>query len=206
MPQSRPHGLAAKNRILDAAEELMAAYGYSGTSLSQLVKACSLSASTIYWHFGSKEGVMAAMLERGIGRYLDEAEAAANAPGDSGTEGLNALFRAIEKRPQALRLAVILGMEEGPHGGIGGERVASIRKRGWSIIRSLVARSLDLPVDSEEVDELAAFIFAALDGAVILERLDGKPLTQVLRPLFELIASRQKRPVGRMSASRKGRG
>jgi hypothetical protein len=143
---------------------------------------------------------MAAMLERGISRYLDEAEAAANVPGSSGIEGLEALFQAIERRPQALRLAVILGMEEGPHGGVGGESVALIRKRGWSIIRSLVARSLDLPVESEEVDELAAFVFAALDGAVILERLDGKPLTLALRPLFELIASRQKHHGGRMSA------
>jgi hypothetical protein len=81
------------------------------------------------------------------------------------------------------------------------ERKRSIdTKRGWSIIRSLVARSLDLPVESEEVDELAAFVFAAVDGAVILERLDGKPLTLALRPLFELIASRQKRHGGRMSA------
>lgn len=180
-------GEAAKTRILDAAEDLMAKYGYAGTSMSQLRQATSLSASSIYWHFQNKEGVMAAMLERGITRYLDAAEAVASQPFANPLDALETLFQEIQERPQALRLAIILGMEEGADGGVGGALVGYVRKRGRELIQRIVADHLGKAIDDPEVTMLGAFVVSALDGAVILERIDGNPLTDVLSPLIELL-------------------
>jgi hypothetical protein len=58
-------------------------HGYAGTSMSQICKASQISASAVYWHFENKEGVMAAMLERGITRYLDAVESVSQTPGKS---------------------------------------------------------------------------------------------------------------------------
>jgi AcrR family transcriptional regulator len=96
---SSARGDQAKSRILDAAEELMARYGYAGTSMSQICKASQISASAVYWHFENKEGVMAAMLERGITRYLDAVESVSQTPGKSPEQALRTLFEEIERRP-----------------------------------------------------------------------------------------------------------
>jgi AcrR family transcriptional regulator len=42
----------------------MATKGYDGTSVADLVQESGLSPTSIYWHFGSKEGVLLALIER----------------------------------------------------------------------------------------------------------------------------------------------
>ena len=170
----------------------MARHGYAGTSMSQICKASQISASAVYWHFENKEGVMAAMLERGITRYLDAVESVSVTPGKSPEDALQTLFQEIERRPQALRLAIILGMEEGPAGGIGGKRVAFVRKRGRALIGRLVAQALGLQENDLETERIGGFVISALDGAVILERLDGTPLTKMMLPIFDLLAHYKK--------------
>jgi AcrR family transcriptional regulator len=54
----------SRQRILDAAVKLMSARGYDGTSIAAIVAETGLPASSIYWHFGSKEGVLLASIER----------------------------------------------------------------------------------------------------------------------------------------------
>lgn len=178
----------AKTRILDAAEELMARQGYAGTSVSQLCSACGLSASAIYWHFESKEGVMVAVLERGITRYLEVLEAANATTPAAAESALRAFFEAIEQRPEALRLAIILGMEDGANGSVGGARVAFVRQKGRRLLRSLAAALVGLPEAHPDMERLGAFLISALDGAVILQRLDDIPLTQAMSPIFDLFS------------------
>ncbi len=57
-------GELSRQRILDAAVRLMSARGYDGTSIAAIVGEAGLPASSIYWHFGSKEGVLLAAIER----------------------------------------------------------------------------------------------------------------------------------------------
>lgn len=52
-------------RILDAALEIAARRGYDGTSISQISAAVELPASSLYWHFGNKDALLAAALVRG---------------------------------------------------------------------------------------------------------------------------------------------
>lgn len=68
--KKQQQGERSRESILDATERLMATKGYAATSISDIRDACGLAPSSIYWHFGSKEGVLAAMMERGAQRFF----------------------------------------------------------------------------------------------------------------------------------------
>ena len=66
----RDQGEASKKLILEAATRLIAEHGYDGTSLSQIAKASGLPSGSIYWHFESKAGVLAAVIRQGAERFF----------------------------------------------------------------------------------------------------------------------------------------
>src|SRR6476659_10517749 len=68
--ERQQQGESSRELILDATEKLMATRGFAATSISDIRTACGLPPSSIYWHFGSKEGVLAAVMERGAQRYF----------------------------------------------------------------------------------------------------------------------------------------
>jgi AcrR family transcriptional regulator len=59
---------STRDRILDEALRLFAQHGYAGTSIAAIEQAAGLSphSGALYTHFGSKEQVMAAAVERAI--------------------------------------------------------------------------------------------------------------------------------------------
>jgi AcrR family transcriptional regulator len=60
----------SKDAILDAAEMLMAKVGYDKASISQICRESKLPVGSIYHHFGSKAGLLSAVIERGITRFF----------------------------------------------------------------------------------------------------------------------------------------
>lgn len=60
-----------RTRILDAATEIAAERGYEGTSIGAVSTKCGLPASSIYWHFTDKDDLMAAVIERSFGSWLN---------------------------------------------------------------------------------------------------------------------------------------
>jgi AcrR family transcriptional regulator len=56
--------LARRDRILDAAESSFAESGYAGASLRDIVLAAKVNLATVYYYFGSKTGLMEAVLKR----------------------------------------------------------------------------------------------------------------------------------------------
>lgn len=59
------------SRILDAAAELIAHYGYDKTSVEDIAKAAGISKGAIYLHFESKESLFDAVLIRESSTLLD---------------------------------------------------------------------------------------------------------------------------------------
>lgn len=51
-------------RLLDAAEALIAQNGYANTSLREITASAKANLAAVNYHFGSKEGLVSAMLER----------------------------------------------------------------------------------------------------------------------------------------------
>lgn len=60
------------DRILDAAEQAFANSGFAGASMRQIVTEAKVNLATVYYHFGSKEGLMQAVLERRFGPLQKE--------------------------------------------------------------------------------------------------------------------------------------
>ncbi|MFZ2172499.1 MAG: TetR/AcrR family transcriptional regulator [Rhodococcus sp. (in: high G+C Gram-positive bacteria)] len=60
----------SKEAILDAAEELMANVGYERASIAQICRESGLPVGSVYHHFGSKAGLLSAIMERGSLRFF----------------------------------------------------------------------------------------------------------------------------------------
>jgi AcrR family transcriptional regulator len=78
---------ATRNRILETAERHFALHGFSGTSLRGITRDARVNVAAIHYHYGSKEELLRATLERIVApvnaerlRLLDEALAAADGP------------------------------------------------------------------------------------------------------------------------------
>jgi outer membrane protein len=56
-----------KSRILDAAESLFAEQGYGATSLRNIIAAAGVNLAAVHYHFGTKEELFAAVVERRAG-------------------------------------------------------------------------------------------------------------------------------------------
>jgi AcrR family transcriptional regulator len=59
-------GNPTKERILDAAEALFGSGGFAGTSLRELTRAAGVNLAAVHYHFGSKEALLAAVLDRRV--------------------------------------------------------------------------------------------------------------------------------------------
>lgn len=77
-PQRAPatrRGEATREHILDAASQLLAERGYSGLSISRICRKADIAPTSVYWHFGSKAGLMEAVIERIGGGYVEKIRA-----------------------------------------------------------------------------------------------------------------------------------
>src|SRR4029079_7251189 len=87
-------GTRSREAVLDAAERLIAEHGYEGATVSARVREAGIPASSIYHYFGSKEGVLLAVMERGAERFFDELPVADRRVG-SQRDHLRALLDAV---------------------------------------------------------------------------------------------------------------
>ena len=55
-----------RTRILDIARDLIAAQGYSSTSIAQIAEKLGTSKAALYYHFKSKEEILDALLSQPI--------------------------------------------------------------------------------------------------------------------------------------------
>ena len=55
-----------KSRIIETAEVLFAKHGYEGTSLRDITEAAHVNVAAVNYHFGSKDGLLTALLDRVI--------------------------------------------------------------------------------------------------------------------------------------------
>ncbi|WP_214405032.1 TetR/AcrR family transcriptional regulator [Pseudonocardia lacus] len=141
-PAPADQGARSREVILDAAEGLMGTRGYAATSISLLAKASGLPPSSIYWHFGSKSGVLGAVMERGARRFFAAVSAAdfADPPADPRRRLallVGHVVAGIGEHPRFLRLVVLLLL-----GGDGDHQHGEVVARVRAGARGLVHRGL----------------------------------------------------------------
>ena len=108
---------STKDRILGAAEELFAQFGFSGTSLRQVTSRADVNIAAVNYHFGSKENLVNEVFRR----RMD----------DMSAHRLSALKDALEQQPGELEpiLAAFvepaLAIAQDRHGGAAFVRVVA---------------------------------------------------------------------------------
>jgi AcrR family transcriptional regulator len=65
--RTNARGEASRSRILEAADGVLRERGYSGLSIASVCARADVAPTSVYWHFGSKAGLMQAVLARGAG-------------------------------------------------------------------------------------------------------------------------------------------
>jgi AcrR family transcriptional regulator len=187
--KKQQQGEQSRELILDATERLMATRGYAATSISDIRKACGLPPSSIYWHFGSKEGVLAAVMQRGADRFF------AAIPTSENAEGQLAVLSILQSQhPDFLRLFYLLSLERNNDPAVTAV-IRSVRDTAISRFRDAITGLLPADVAPAKADrvvtELTALAVALSDGVFFAEHLepDGTDVELMYRRLFQTLTA-----------------
>ena len=85
-------GVTAREKLIDTAEGLFYADGISATGVDAVVREAGVSKPTLYAHFGSKQELVAAVLQA---RHARRAAALESAAADGGLAAVFALARRL---------------------------------------------------------------------------------------------------------------
>jgi AcrR family transcriptional regulator len=77
----RARGADTREQILDAARDVLVAQGYAGTTTRAIAEAAGIRPSLVHYHFGGKQQLLAAVLERENERLLVRQRALFAGPG-----------------------------------------------------------------------------------------------------------------------------
>jgi AcrR family transcriptional regulator len=98
---------ARREQLLDHAEELFMTKGFAATSIEDVARASGVSRPIVYEHFGSKEGVYLACVERARANYERELLAAIDPsaePREQIRRGAEVFFSMLQRDPGRWRL------------------------------------------------------------------------------------------------------
>ncbi len=181
----REQGERTRERVLEVATDLMARRGFAGTTISAISKASGVMSASIYWHFESKEGLLAAVIERaadayfqGAMRTLERAEAA----GDADVTRRAGLRYVFEEQPEFQRVLLLLALERREHDDLTLDAVRRVRARCRDFLAERIHSRLDLgdPELGRRVsDRMADFGMVLLDGFFIAHQVDHKGAAQI---------------------------
>jgi AcrR family transcriptional regulator len=194
-------GARSREAVLDAAERVMAERGYEAATVASLVEEAGVPASSIYHYFGSKEGVLLAVMERGAERFHKAL------PAPTGRQGsqvqhlrrlMGLIVEGLERRPDFLSLILVMATQPRVNGN--GEVdvvVERVRELALARLRNQMAIVFEIDAESPQSDHLARFALAAIEGAFLATQADPRlSLAELLEHLpTALIAIR--REVGR---------
>jgi TetR/AcrR family transcriptional regulator len=158
--------------ILDAAEQLFLGRGFAATTIEDLSRTADVAVGSIYAHFGDKEGVYAALIDRALELDRSYSESGFE-QGSSPLERLVGLaegyLRFAREHPGYFRLFRFPPHDRPGAGGGGGpearvaERIGEETKRMAGLLGEAIAERV-----VREVEPLATarFLWAAWDGVI----------------------------------------
>jgi AcrR family transcriptional regulator len=182
--------MRSRRKIVDAAAALMAERGFAGTSISAVSRRSGLPSGSIYWHFESKEDLLAAVVEEGARRWFDALPGPADlsaSPAEAVERLLEAAARSLEGRPEFLRLLLLIAMERAEVDEASLAVIRRVRALARDRLREMMAALLE-PFGgrgAELAPRFAALALCVADGAFVAHHID--PDETDIRALFELL-------------------
>ena len=178
----QPPATTSRERILDAALSEFGARGYEGARLQDIARAAKLSHPTLLYHFESKEGLYAAVIQAATTDWAAETRRAisVNLEGfDQIASLVEAAFHFFETHADFVRVLRREAIEGGERlGAATADVLAPFIAQGVSFLEREIAAGRLRPHDPRE---LMAFCYAAVfthfsDGAFRARVLDDDPL------------------------------
>lgn len=186
-------GDATKEAILEAARESLREQGYSGTSIRAVAERAGVQLSLVHYHFGSKQGVLVAVLERENEKLLERQQALFSGPG-----ALSAKWRAACRfLEDDLESGYVRILWELWAAGLADEELAARWRDATAGWRRLMAEvfeewsrevGLELPISATAVATLVANLFQGLEVEILAGvSEDEAPHLEVLEAVAQLI-------------------
>jgi AcrR family transcriptional regulator len=200
-------GVKSRELVLDAAERVMAEHGFEAATLARVVEEAGIPLSSVYHYFGSKDGILLAVMERGADRFfadLPEWDRRAGRPAEHLAKVMSAGVRTLERHPDFLRLLIVFAAQP-PAAGDGQVQAVVSRVRGQALtrLRAQLAIAFGDDPHSPVTDQLARFALAAIDGAVVACQADrGVTLGRLLQPLAPSLAASRRALLAKAAGAR----
>jgi AcrR family transcriptional regulator len=146
MTQQAPHSEKADKRdlILDAAQALFAAQGYTGTSVRDICQQAGVNVAMVNYYFGSKEGLFEKMVERKASVMRGRLEELAGNKELSSMGKIETLVEEFIARMFGHRDFTLTIMREMSKSGDQDlrQRLASIFTRNMSVLKSIIEEGM----------------------------------------------------------------
>ena len=197
-------GEASRRAILEATLRIAGQRGYVGTTMAQVTRASGLPASSVYWHFGNKDELLAEALDHGFAQWDGAVPPWGELDPERPREDelfaqMEAITRTLDEEPGFGRMGLLIALETGPHvGSAPRERFITVRRRALARVADWWRRSLaaereagetggpDDPTVEEHARTLALLTLVAMDGLFLAHQSDHD---EDLGPLLRLLAA-----------------
>jgi AcrR family transcriptional regulator len=182
-PPRTAQGAASRERLLQAAIELIAERGYAATSVEAVCRHADTVKTALYWHFGNKEGLLTAALDRVAGDWIEEITrglSATSDPAERLERAIDGLRKIVEERPELMRLLVAVAYERT---GVSPEQraaLAAIFERAETAIVTAIADAIGGEIPG--LERAAHLIIGLLVAASLRRAIDPEV---ELGPIFE---------------------
>jgi AcrR family transcriptional regulator len=183
-------GAATRQRIVDAARDVLMAHGHAGTSTRAVAEAAGVNLSQVHYHFGGRQGLLLEVLERENEALLARQNALYAAPGP-----LSEKWRlACDFLDGDLRSGYVRVLWELWGAGLTDPQIAAGWREavaGWrELLESVFAAwvvdvGLELPIEPRVMATLVANVFYGIE-VDLLAGLEG-PHREVLDAIGALI-------------------
>lgn len=190
-------GVRSRELVLDAAERVMAEDGFEAATLARVVTESQIPMSSVYHYFGSKDGILLAVMERGAERFfadLPDPDRRFGRPVTHLSRVVSTAVEALAVHPNFLRLLIVFAIQP-PRSGDGEVHavVRRVRELALNRLRRQIAIAFDDDPESAVTDRLSRFALAAFDGAFVASQADSATtLDAALQPLAPaLVAARR---------------
>jgi AcrR family transcriptional regulator len=182
-------GMRSRELVLDAAERVMAEQGFEAATIARVVEEAGIPLSSVYHYYGSKDGILLAVMERGAQRFfadLPHWNRRIGRPAEHLATTLTTVAQTLERHPNFLRLLIVFALQPPARGGDEIEVVvARVRRLGLDRLREQIAIAFGDDPDSPVTIRLARMALAIIDGAFVASQADP---TVTLEDLLEPVA------------------
>jgi AcrR family transcriptional regulator len=192
--------VATRDRVISATVDCILDGGYYRASTNEIARTAGVTWGVIQHYFGTREGLMLAVLQEGAGRFVESVRDA-HIEGDTVEERMSQLldiFCAHYSRPQYLAdLQILLNMDRDPRtSGKVRETMRDVAERSNAHVKRLLIEALGAPA---EVPDLATTVFLVMRGFGLSQQLHDTMAYDSLAPKGDRAAEQRRLLAGMLA-------